>query len=576
MDGRKCIEVFGHIIFSFTRSVSEQYSQKDPEYSQETLEYSLLQNTGREWYSQPVDEIIYQEYSDKDVTVDDFLPSSCRVKAVSLDACSLGDIADQNKDHEADLDGAMSWTLLRPSALRTMCESTVIGASISLLSAIAFGMLFTMISYLNYKTYPNCQHQRKNLMPLKVQWMQVICNIISCFFVYIWVFFLALVLFRPFQLSGVKTKLFLCCMFMYLLDSLYRVTLQALGSSKSFSLSKEKEIPLNILFVTSIFSHNYLLANHFYRHSKRQKRAAFMLFSAIYCLPFVAGIIISSFIYPAYNKENEKGKLIIALFSPLLGVAFKAISRICVQRLWKITHPAYSYVMMTPLYSASAVVFRVLQVDLGSLKAIAYLGIIHGAAEVIERSAVVVIDHLCQRILKRASTPWGSYRTPRTERITADIAIMSMLYESSAIVSINGFFHLYQLIYMKNISFWSLMISFTKFTAVPLVIEWLFTSMSLAIETRYQNLAVMGVWRKDWRRHFLVALLNLLPLVSWASPHLFSVVQARFKAPLQNLPCKMPFSWNNKPVLKRRSWILGLAKWTETGLEHTWKNTSFT
>ncbi|XP_068743141.1 uncharacterized protein [Montipora capricornis] len=348
MDGRKCIEVFGHIIFSFTRSVSEQYSQKDPEYSQETLEYSLLQNTGREWYAQPVDEIIYQEYSDKDVTVDDFLPSSCRVKAVSLDACSLGDIADQNKDHEADLDGAMSWTLLRPSALRTMWESTVIGASISLLSAIAFGMLFTMISYLGYKTYFNCQHERKNLIPLKV--------------------------------------------------------------------------------------------------------------------------------------------------------------------------------------------------DLGSLKAIAYLGIIHGAAEVIERSTVVVIDHLCQRILKRASTPWGSNRTPRTERITADIAIMSMLYESSAIVSINGFFHLYQLIYMKNISFWLLMISFTKFTAVPLVIEWLFTSMSLAIETRYQNLAVMAVWRKDWRRHFLVALLNLLPLAFWASPHLFSVVQARFKVPLHEVPCKMPFS----------------------------------
>ena len=88
MAGRTCIEVFGHIIFSFTRSVSEQYSPKDSEYSQETLEYSLLQNTGREWYAQPVDKIIYQEYSNKEGTVDDFLPASCRVKAVFLDACS--------------------------------------------------------------------------------------------------------------------------------------------------------------------------------------------------------------------------------------------------------------------------------------------------------------------------------------------------------------------------------------------------------------------------------------------------------------------------------------------------------
>ena len=163
---------------------------------------------------------------------------------------------------------------------------------------------------------------------------------------------------------------------------------------------------------------------------------------------------------------------------------------------------------------------------------------IHGVAEVIERSTVVVIDHICQRILKRASAPWGRYRTPRTERITADIAIMSMLYESTAIVSINGFFHLYQFIYMKNISHWAVLLSFTKLTTVPLAIEWLFASMSLAIETRYQNLAVMAVWRKDWRRHFLVALLNLLPLAFWASPHLFIVVQARFKVPLHEVPCK--------------------------------------
>ncbi|XP_068676949.1 uncharacterized protein [Montipora foliosa] len=279
MDGSKFIEVFGHIIFSFTRSVSEQYSPnyEDSEYSQETSEYSLLQNTGREWYAQPVDEIIYQEYSDK-------------------------------------------------------------------------------------------------------------------------------------------------------------------------------------------------------------------------------------------------------------------------ERLWRITHPAYSYVMMAPLYGATAVMFRVMQVDLGNLKAIACVGIIHGVAEVIERSTVVVIDHICLRMLKRTSVPWGRYRTPRTERITADITIMSMLYESTAIVSINGFFHLYQFIYMKNISHWAVLLSFTKLTTVPLAIEWLFASMSLAIETRYQNLAVISVWRKDWRRHILVAVLNVLPLAVWTSQSIFTLVQARFKDPLHQVSCKIPFS----------------------------------
>ena len=59
-------------------------------------------------------------------------------------------------------------------------------------------------------------------------------------------------------------------------------------------------------------------------------------------LTFVLGILITTFIYPWYNDTNDKGKNMIALFSPLTGVILKVISRICVQRLWNIKHPGYS------------------------------------------------------------------------------------------------------------------------------------------------------------------------------------------------------------------------------------------
>ncbi|XP_078366156.1 uncharacterized protein LOC144650373 [Oculina patagonica] len=162
------------------------------------------------------------------------------------------------------------------------------------------------------------------------------------------------------------------------------------------------------------------------------------------CFAVNATFAIRYSIYSAYIKQDKEGKLLIALFSPLVGVAVKAISRICVQRLWNITHPGYSYVLLAPLYFSLAVMFRVLQADLDSLESIALLGIIHGFAEVIERSTVVVIDHICHQICRRASAPWGSFRTPRRKRLTADIAIMSMLFESTAVVSVNGFLYLYQ------------------------------------------------------------------------------------------------------------------------------------
>jgi len=115
----------------------------------------------------------------------------------------------------------------------------------------------------------------------------------------------------------------------------------------------------------------------------------------------------------------------------------------------------------------------------------AVLGIIPGASEVIERSTMVVIDHIFHQLWKRTSAPWGSFRTPRRERLMADIAVMSILSESIAIVAVNGLLYLYQFIYVQNKFLITVLESFVIQTSVQLVIEWFFTSVSLAIETRY-------------------------------------------------------------------------------------------
>ena len=102
----------------------------------------------------------------------------------------------------------------------------------------------------------------------------------------------------------------------------------------------------------------------------------------------------------------------------------------------------------------------------------------------------------------------------------ADIAIMSMLSESTAIVSVNGFIYLYKFFCLQDNSLLGALQSFAKCTSVQLVIEWFFTSVSLAIETRYQNLAVMAVWRRRWKRHLLLAGVNVVPLAVYISGNL--------------------------------------------------------
>ena len=65
---------------------------------------------------------------------------------------------------------------------------------------------------------------------------------------------------------------------------------------------------------------------------------------------------------------------------------------------------------------------RLLQLDLQSLRSVALIGVIHGLAEVIERSTMVIIDHYYNQILEKRIPLWG-FRTPRRKRLSADICI---------------------------------------------------------------------------------------------------------------------------------------------------------
>ena len=215
-----------------------------------------------------------------------------------------------------------------------------IGGLISLVTAVIVGSMNILMSYINLKTEQNCEFSLKKKIPVQVQWMKTISGSILSAFLYIWYFINVLFLFRPFQLIGVKRKLILTCCLLYCLDAVYRVLLQYLGVSES-KLSASQKIPLNALFITSGCAQTYLITKHVsgYLWSRKQKLILFFQLTVPGGFSFLLSILITSLIYPLYNKQNKDGKLIIALFAPLVGVFVKVISRISVQRLYNITHP---------------------------------------------------------------------------------------------------------------------------------------------------------------------------------------------------------------------------------------------
>ncbi|XP_074636975.1 uncharacterized protein LOC141895127 [Acropora palmata] len=532
-------ELFSNIVFNFTRSVAERYDLGESNDVANTIGYYPLEDTGKEWYAQHTGELIYQEYSNSKATSADYLTSSGSLRAQLIDASSTSatthtpELSPEARD--------MAWKGLRPSISRTVLNSLSYGFLISVLSATVFGMVSFAVYYFCYQTQLNCELHPKESIPIKLQWLITISEILSVGFLYFWFFIGISFYFRPFQLSGVRKTMVIVSLLFYLLDSIYRLGMQACGISHS-KLTVLRRVPAEAIFCLSSCVIIYVMKMHFCFGTLIQQVKFMVLFVVPYALTQFIAILIASCVYPAYNKQDASGKLLIAIFIPLIVVVIKVAGRICIQRLWcRISHPGTSFVLLAPMYCGSAIMLRLLQVDLYSLESVALIGVIHRIAEVFDRSIMAFIDHIIHQVLEKRQISWGGFRTPRRERLAADLTIMSMLSESSAIITVNIFLHLYQYFYTNDNSPLKLLQSFAITTTVPLGIEWFFTSVSIAIETRYKNLPLVAVWRKRWRRHLAVLLINLVMVCIWTSSSLLIAVEVRFKDNFED-HCQMPFN----------------------------------
>ena len=533
-------ELFGKIVFNFTRSVAERYDFGESDDVVNMIGYNPLEDTGKEWYAQHTSEVIYQEYSNRKATSADYLTNQWSPRAQLIDASSTSatthtpELSPEARD--------MAWKRLRPSISRTVLNSLCYGFLISVLSATVFGMVSFIVYYFCYQTLLNCEYNSKESIPIELQWFITISTVLSVSFLYFWFLINISFYFRPFQLSGVRKTIFIVSLLFYLVNSVYRIGLQACGMFY-LKLTIVERIPAKAIFYLSTCVNIYLIKKHFCFGPLIQHLKFIVLFVFPCVLTIGIADLITYSIYPAYNKQNASGKFLIAMFTPLIVVVIKTIERICIQRLWcRVSHPGTSFVLLAPMYCGSAIMLRLLQVHLHSLESVALIGVIHGIAEVFDRSIMAFIDHIIHQVLEKRQIPWGGFRTPRRERLAADLTIMSMLSESSAVIAVNIYLHLHQYFYTYDSSPLQLLQSFAITTSVPLGIEWFFTSVSIAIETRYKNLPLVAVWRERWKRHLAVLIINLVIMCSWTSLTLLNAVEGgSFKDNVKER-CQMPFN----------------------------------
>ena len=402
MVGSSLVEVCGSIIFGLTRSVAEHYNPNDNESNPELFSLNPRERTGFEWNIDSDEEFIFQEYGDKQVRRSAGYIGQARL----INACSPEDQLEEDAQDKPK-NRAMEWKQFRPSLIYSLWNSLFFGFLISVLAAALIGTLSIIVYYVSYQVALVCLGQSKDSIPWKIQWSKTTSECVEVIFIHLWFFVNTLFYFKPHQIKGLKRQLILVSSIFYVLDAAYRIALQALGISRSeFPL---QTVPANALFFFSFGVQCWVLARRFFRAVGSRKLTTFVWMIGSRAFPFIVGILFSGFIYTAYDKQDKTGKISIALFTPLITVFLKRSSRLFLQCLWRRSRPGKTVVFLAPLYYGSAVALRLLQVDLNSLKAVALIGVIHGVAEVIERSVIVLIDYIYHQIYERWRLSWESF-----------------------------------------------------------------------------------------------------------------------------------------------------------------------
>ena len=462
----------------------------------------------------------------------------------------------QEYDPPLGNDSKMGWKESRPPKWwMSLWKAAKHVFLIQICGGVLLGSLAILILILDFNSVDLCfdlQSTNWTSLPKKTQAVMVTGTSTEAFFVQLWTFLLVLVMFGWHVIK--KLNLLILNLLGAFIDSCYRLYLHIYGMYKRPWMS----FPLNGLFVLIVLMNSLIIGREVANNTeirRSKKIIKTVKVTAMLTAQFAFGIPITFFLVykliPLYGKANETYRAIIAGALPIVTAIPKVIVRLAAQRI-DFIHPGDAHVLLNVLYTASAIVFRVMQAELTSLGLFILLSFAHGAVDLLERLTIVVRDYLWYYIYKKlkrdgteAITAAEKFRTPRSMRFIADMSIQMILGESTALMAAVGFIQLYNFMYPADPSSNNMHITqFFYRVSIALSIDFVFNTFSFWLQMSYLNIAVVRVWKKKWRKHMVVAIiLTAVTLCYYATP-LFAVVKAKNTSGAKKLDlnCTGPFA----------------------------------
>ena len=454
--------------------------------------------------------------------------------------------------------GKMAWKLSRPPRWKSAltCFKTVL--IMQLLFGSGIGLLAIAVAVIDFNTADLCYEKTQNWhsMPRLIQSIRVTGQSIEGFLIQLWHFCVMLCMF------GFSTMKELNLLTVNLLaaftDVSYRLFLQIFGIYKRPWMS----YPLNALFASMVIANSLIIAkwvipSRLYSKKRLCKVAGLLALQFILAIPISFLLVYKIFSW--YNEKTEIEKVFIAGVSPLLMTIPKVIARTAVPK-FNFVHPGVLHLLVSSMYTGSALVFRVMQAELMSFWLFVALGVGHAVVDLVERVTVTMRDHIWEymyKLLSRCGTSQtrnfraGQARTPRSMRFVADVSIQLLLIEATALVSAVGFLQLYKFMYPDNLHtskdyFWDLIWGFLGRCLTGLAIDVVFNTISVWLQVTFFNVAVLKVWNsKKWRLHVIANVVCTVMVVLYFSEYLFAIVREKNDGKTAKrfaFNCSLPFS----------------------------------
>ena len=285
------------------------------------------------------------------------------------------------------------------------------------------------------------------------------------------------------------------------IDAVYRLLLNVFRTyNRTWS-----SYPMNFLFATSFLFISYKVASQYRQNIRQRLQLAFKLGVQFYVSLPVA-LIINYVVLHYFNLISEKSKAILASLAPAFVIIPKAITRLCAEKMEGLNHPGTSILLLLSTHAGMPVLFRILQTKLHGFWMYFLLSIIHGIESTFDKITLPLQDYILHRCCTKGQRGYTSKeKKPRVNRLFADLAIINMIAESSAIIVSSVVTQMCRYYYSRDekgrahnvvslleVGCWQII------TAI--IVEFVFNTIAVKIQTYYYNVPIMRVWkiRKRW------------------------------------------------------------------------------